>query len=154
MKLSEIIQPACIRIPVNAAEKVGAIRELVDLLGEAGQISDSETVFHAVLEREQTRSTGIGKGLAVPHGKSPACSKLVMALGRPATPIDFGSRDDRPVDVVVLLVSPPDQTGPHIQALARVSRLMLNESFRKELAAAESADAAYEAILRYDAELG
>lgn len=153
MKLSEILHPSAIRIPVNATDKVGAIRELVDVLAEAGRIKDVEAIFHAVIEREQTRSTGIGKGLAVPHGKSAACTDLVMSLGRPATPIDFGSRDDRPVDVIVLLVSPLDQTGPHIQALARVSRLMLNEGFRKELAAAPNADAAYQAVLHFDGEL-
>lgn len=153
MKLSEIIHPNAIRIPVHATDKVGAIRELVDVLADTNRVKDADAVFHAVIEREQTRSTGIGKGLAVPHGKSAACESLVMSLGRPATPIDFGSRDDRPVDVIVLLVSPPDQTGPHIQALARVSRLMLNDGFRKELAAAPDADAAYQAILHFDGDL-
>lgn len=153
MKLSQIIRPACVKVPLAATDKVAAIRELVELLSQAGLISDTEAVFHCVLEREQTRSTGIGKGLAVPHGKCAACKELVMALGKPATPIDFGSRDERPVDVIVLLASPLDQTGPHIQALARVSRLMLNEAFRRELAAARDGHEAYEAILRHDGEL-
>jgi len=154
MKLSEILRPECVKVPLAAADKLGAIRELVSLLGQAGLVSDAETVLHSVLEREQMRSTGIGRGLAVPHGKSAACKALVMALGKPASPIDFGSRDERPVDVIVLLASPPDQTGPHIQALARVSRLMLNEAFRCELAQAEDGQSAYRAILRHDGELG
>jgi fructose-specific phosphotransferase system IIA component len=146
MKLSTILNESCVKVPLAANEKKAAISELVDLLVESGQVRDRDGLLNAVLAREQTRSTGIGRGLAVPHGKSSACHQLVMAVGKPSEPIDFGSIDGQPVDVIVLLASPPDQTGPHIQALARISRLMLMEPFRKAVSDANSAGELYHII--------
>ena len=140
MKLTEILSPQCVRVPLVAADKTGVITELVDLLAEQGRIADRDQVLTAVLNRERTASTGIGRGLAVPHGKSAGCSELVMAMGKPSPPMDFESKDGEPVEIVVLLASPPDKTGPHIQALARISRLMLLDSFRAALAEATTAD--------------
>jgi fructose-specific phosphotransferase system IIA component len=151
MKLTDILSPASIKMPLATTDKTAVIGELVDLLGQQGLLRDSEEVRNCVLERERTRSTGIGNGLAVPHGKSPACDNLVMAIGVPNQPLDFESKDGQPVNFVVLLVSPPDQTGPHIQALARVSRLMLMEKFRTALARAGSAQEIYEIIARHEA---
>lgn len=150
MKLTEILDPSCVAAKLPATEKQAAITMLVDLLAENGQISDRDQVLHAVLERESTRSTGIGDGLAVPHGKSGGCSRLVMALGCPVEPIEFDSADGKPVDLIVLLASPPDQTGPHIQALARVSRLMLAPSFREQLRTADTPEAAYKVIADHE----
>ena len=146
MKLIDILSRSCIRVPLNATEKEAAITELVDLLLEAGKIRDRDAMLRSVLERENTRSTGIGYGLAVPHGKSEACPKLAMAVGRPVEPIDFQSRDGQPANIVVLLASPLTQTGPHIQALARISRLMLIEQFRQKLADADSAESFFDII--------
>ncbi len=150
MKLTDLFSADCVKVPMDATDKIGAIKELVDLLAERGRISDRDLVLKAVLERESTRSTGIGKGLAVPHGKCSACSELVIAVGKPAEPIDFESKDGQPVDLVVLLASPPDQTGPHIQALARISRLMLIGSFHSALAKARSADEVYGIIAGHE----
>ena len=151
MRLTDILSRACVRVPLKAADKTGVITELVDLLAEAGKITDRDAVLRAVLDREATRSTAIGYGLAVPHGKSPGCPKLTIALGRAAKPIDFESKDGQPANIIVLLASPPEQTGPHIQALARISRLMLMEPFRQALAEAPTADALYEIVRRHEA---
>lgn len=150
MKLTEILDPSCIAAKLPATDKNTAITMLVDLLSQNGQISDRDQVLTAVLEREATRSTGIGDGLAVPHGKSRGCSRLVMALGCPVEPIEFDSADGKPVDLIVLLASPPEQTGPHIQALARVSRLMLSTEFRDQLRHAETPEAAYKIIAEHE----
>lgn len=150
MKLTDILSRSCIRVPLKATDKTGAITELVDLLAEAGKIRDRDAVLKSVLEREKTRSTGIGYGLAVPHGKSEACPSLAMAVGRPIEPIDFESRDGQPANIIALLASPPDQTGPHIQALARISRLMLIEQFRQKLARADSAEAFFDVISEHE----
>jgi len=150
MKLTELLSRSCVRVPLQAGDKTGAITELVGLLADNGRFADRAAVLKAVLEREQTRSTGIGYGLAVPHGKSAACPELAIAMGKPAAPIEFGSIDGRPVNFIVLLASPPERTGPHIQALARVSRLMLGEDFRKDVAAAATADELYDTILRHE----
>ena len=151
MRLTDILSRACVRVPLKAADKAGVITELVDLLAEAGKITDRDAVLRAVLDREATRSTAIGYGLAVPHGKSPGCPKLTIALGRAAKQIDFESKDGQPANIIVLLASPPEQTGPHIQALARISRLMLMEPFRQALAEAPTADALYEIVRRHEA---
>jgi fructose-specific phosphotransferase system IIA component len=150
MKLAEILSPECIRAPLTSNEKTEAITELVDLLVETGKLADRDGALEAVLAREATRSTGIGYGLAVPHGKCSGCSQLAMAVGRPASPIEFDSADGKPVELVVLLASPPDQTGPHIQALARISRLMLMEAFRTRIAEAQGADEIYGIITSYE----
>ncbi len=150
MKLTSILTPDCVRAPMKATSKIEAITELVDLLADAGRVGDRDRVLKAVLDRERTASTGIGQGLAVPHGKCSGCSGLVMAIGKPAEPLEFDSKDGRPVEIVVLLASPPDKTGPHIQALARISRLMLMESFRGEVARARNSEELWEIIRRHE----
>lgn len=149
MRITEILDKSCIRVPLEAGDKDAAIRELVGLLHEAGKLDNREMVLEAILARERTRTTGIGRGLAVPHGKSAGCPSLVMAIGKPARPIDFKSTDGKPCDLVVLLASPIDRTGPHIQALAGISRLWLNEEFCREVNGADSIDAVYAAIERH-----
>ena len=150
MKLTEILTPECIRVPLQATAKSEAITELVHLLAEHGRISDRDVVLKAVMEREATRSTGIGHGLAVPHCKSAACATLAAAIGKPAQPLDFESKDGQPVSFVVLLVSPLNQTGPHIQALARISRLMLTEHFRNDLAKADTGEEVFRIIAQHE----
>ena len=150
MKLTSILPRDCVRAPMKATTKIEAITELVDLLASSGRVNDRDRVLQAVLDRERTASTGIGQGLAVPHGKCAGCDELVMAIGKPAEPLDFDSKDDRPVEIVVLLASPPNKTGPHIQALARISRLMLMESFRGEVARARTSDELWEIIRQHE----
>ena len=146
MRLTQILQPACIKVPLDAKDKQLVITELVDLLDANGLLLDRKTVLEAVLAREQTRSTGIGSGIAIPHGKCKAVKELVMAVGIAHEPIDFASVDEKPVTIVLLLVSPANQTGPHIQALARISRLMLDEKFTQGLEKAPSAEHVYELL--------
>lgn len=147
MKLTDILSGDCILAPMDAANKSDAIRQLVRVLAQTGRCNDEQALLTAVLEREAIRSTGVGHGLAVPHAKCRYCNGLVVALGRPKKPLDFMSKDGRPVDLIVLLASPPDQTGPHIQALARISRLMLMDDFRRLVADAPDAAAIYQVIL-------
>ena len=150
MKLTDILTRECVCVPLKASEKTEAITELADILAEHKRITDRDPVLQAVLERERAASTGIGQGLAVPHGKSAGCTELVMAVGKPATPMDFDSKDGKPVEIVALLASPPDKTGPHIQALAQIARLMLLDRFRAELAQAQTADELYEIIRHHE----
>jgi len=144
MMLTRIMQPTCVKVPVESKNKKAVIEELVDLLDNGGLLSSRSEVLDAVMKREQTRSTGIGSGIAIPHGKSRGVKELAMAVGIAREPIDFASVDSKPVSIVILLVSPPDQTGPHIQALARISKLMLDAQFRMNLENARSAEEAYE----------
>jgi mannitol/fructose-specific phosphotransferase system IIA component (Ntr-type) len=150
MELSNILTPDRIRVPLAPADKLGVISQLVDLLAGTGGLLDRDAALEAVLKREAERTTGIGYGLAIPHGKSDGCERLVIAAGKPAAPVDFQSLDGRPVTFVVLLISPPDQTGPHIQALAKISRLMNIEGFRNAVAQAATAQELHQAIAAHE----
>lgn len=153
MRLTDILKPENIKVPLEATDKSQAIHELVDLLGANGEVNSPKKVLDAVLEREATRSTGIGAGLAIPHGKTDGTDHLVMAIGKPAQPIDFASIDGRPVNIIWLLSSPPDQTGPHIHALARISRLMTVDDFRSTLTAADTPQKVFDAIAAQEAKM-
>lgn len=146
MNLTQILQPSCVKVPLESKEKQSVITELVDLLNDNGLLLDRDVVLAAVLMREQTQSTGIGSGIAIPHGKCKAVKELVIAIGIAEEPIEFESVDEKPVKIIILLVSPADQTGPHIQALARISKLMLDEQFKQGLEGATSADEVYELL--------
>ncbi len=150
MQLTDILKDDCVKVPLDATDKQAAIYELIDLLAERGCVTNTEALKQAVWHRETTRTTGIGHGLAIPHGKSDCCDHLVMAIGKPAKPIDFQSIDGKPVNVIILLVSPADQTGPHIQALAHISRMMTNDDFRAAIRQADSGDAVYQLIAEHD----
>lgn len=137
MTVTDLLDPQCVVVPLNASTKREAIDGLVDAMASTGRVSDAAAVKKAVWEREQQRSTGIGEGLAIPHGKTPAAHGLCLAVGRLASPIEYDSIDRKPVRLVVLLVSPPERTSDHIQALGRISRLMTSPSFREQVYAAE-----------------
>jgi fructose-specific phosphotransferase system IIA component len=140
MILSQILQPSCVRVPLEGKDKRSVITELVNVLDGSKLLLNKDVALQAVLTREQTKSTGIGSGIAIPHGKCKAVKELVMAVGIASRAIDFGSVDGEPVSIVILLISPSDQTGPHIQAVAKISRLMLDEVFRNKLQKASSAE--------------
>lgn len=146
MRLSEMLKPQNIKLGLEAKTKTDAISELVNLLAANGEVGDAKKVLDSVLEREATRTTGIGNGLAIPHGKCPGTDHLVMAVGKAATPIDFQAIDGRPVTWIWLLSSPPDKTGPHIHALARISRLMTIDKFRAGLAQAKTPQEVFDII--------
>ncbi len=148
IKILDILSPQAVKVPLESDQKKPAIEELVDLLGAAGQIGDPEALKRAVWEREVQRSTGIGEGLAIPHGKHPSVRRLVMAIGRPAQPIEFDAIDRKPVRLIVLLASPPDRTSDHIQALGKISRLMTNAALREATYSAESNEKLYELFRR------
>ena len=144
MNVLEILSPQSIKVPLAAVDKKSAIEELVDILAASGQITQPDELKRVVWEREQQRTTGIGEGLAIPHGKIVGSRGLSIAIGRPAQPIDFGAIDNKPVKLVVLLASPPDKTTDHIQALGKISRLMADPKFRFAAYQAASAQALYD----------
>lgn len=146
MTITEILQQSCIKVPLEGKDKKAVIVELVDLLDANGLLLNRDTVLDAVMARERTRSTGIGSRIAVPHGKCDAVKELVMSIGIAAEPIDFESVDGKPVAIIILLVSPANQTGPHIQALAKISKLMLDEDFKQELEKTTSPEDAYKLL--------
>lgn len=150
MRLIEILQPDCIKVPLESHEKQAAIYELVELLAEKVGIDDVDELKQAVWQRESTRTTGIGHGVGIPHGKCKGAKKLQMAVGIAEKPIDFGAIDGKPVELILLLASPMDQTGPHIQALAQISRMLTDEALRGRIKTAHDPDQLYHVIEQYE----
>ena len=148
MNLTKILEQKSIKVGFESSDKKEVIKELVDLLETNGLLNNCAEVLESVLIREKTRSTGIGSGIAIPHGKCCSIKELIMAIGISTEPIEFESVDGKGVSIVLLLLSPSDQTGPHIQALASISRLMLDEEFRMSLVNAGSAEQVYELIIK------
>ena len=153
MRLTDILKPENIKVPLTSTTKTDAIGELVTLLAQNKAITDAKKVLDSVLDREATRTTGIGNGLAIPHGKCTGTADLVMAIGKAGTPIDFQAIDGRPVTLIWLLTSPPDKTGPHIHALARISRLMTIDKFRQALNTAQTSQDVYDIIVKQESTL-
>ena len=146
MNLLDILGPDCVKVPLASTDKHDIINELVDVLASVKKVTDPAALKDAVWTREKTRTTGIGHALAIPHGKSAGVPDLAMAIGKPSVPVDFQSIDNKPVRLVVLLASPLDRTSDHIQALARISRLMTVEEFRNRIYDAGSAEEIYELL--------
>ena len=153
MNLAEIIHLEHIRVPLQSTTKQDCIAELVDLLAAGGRVLDRNGFLQAVMDREKLRTTGIGKGLAIPHGKSKHCTGLVMAVGKPAAPIPFDAIDQKPVWIIALLGTPPELGGLHIQALAKLTRISIIEKNRLAFQTADSAAALYHAMMQADAAL-
>ena len=146
MNLKDLLSKEVIKIPLVSTEKNKIIEEMVDVLDAAGLIDNRDSVLSAVLKREQVMSTGMGYGIAIPHAKTDGVKKLTAAFGITKQNVDFQSIDNKPVRIVFLLVGPTGETGPHLKALSRISRLMHRKEFRDQLAAARSAKEVIEAI--------
>lgn len=143
MKFADFVCTAAIRPQLQSDDKNSVIIELVDSLVEAGQITaeDKSEIVDAVMKREDLGSTGIGRGVAVPHTKHPVVDKLVGTVGVSSNGIDFNSLDGENVQLFFLLVSPPDRPGDHLRALENITRhLRENEMFLKFLKQSKTAD--------------
>lgn len=146
MRLADVLTPTRIRIPLHASDKEGVLRELVELLlaGNGGSVDE---VLAAVLERERQFPTGIGYGVAVPHGKTPAVSSLRVVAGTTAAPVPYEAIDGEPVRLFFLLAGPESQAGAHVKALSRISRLVRREPVRARLLGARSAEEFYRSLV-------
>ncbi len=133
MKVLEFLDPTSIRLELKSLSKQDVILELCELLKANGKINDLAPVAAALMEREKLGSTGIGQGVAIPHGKSDATPTLVGALGISRKGVQFDSLDGEPVHVIFMLVAPNDSSGQHLKALARVSRLLKDKFFRQAI---------------------
>ena len=139
MHVMEFLVHQAVSCDVKGQTKDEVIRELVGLLAQSGTIKDkdSDKLVKILLDREALGSTGIGQGVAIPHGKSNCVSRLVAAFGISHTGVKFDSLDGEPVQIFFLLVAPEDSAGPHLKALARISRLLKDRHFREGLKASK-----------------
>jgi mannitol/fructose-specific phosphotransferase system IIA component (Ntr-type) len=134
--LSELLTPERVRVPLRGASKEALLEELVGVLRDAGAVVDAGAVLGAVRQREQVLSTGVGSGVAIPHGKAESVPALAMAAGVTGEPVEFDALDGQPVRLLFLLVAPDSAAGDHVKALGRISRLVRRDGFRERLMAA------------------
>jgi len=140
LELTEFISPQLIRLELSSTQKVDAIKELIDLLDKAGFLTDADAFLKSVLEREKVGSTGIGKGIAIPHSRTATVREVVVAVGRSKEGIEFEALDSRPVHLIFLIAAPIESGGLYLKALARLSRLLRYQEFRNELMEAKTAE--------------
>lgn len=142
MKFSDFVRTKAICAELNSSDKESVISELVDALLQAGDIkaADREDIIKAIMKREELGSTGIGRGIAVPHTKHPSVTKLVGTVGVSTDGVDFDSLDGEKVQLFFLLVSPPDRPGDHLRALENISRQLRDETFCRFLKQSKNAD--------------
>lgn len=139
MKIMDFLSSEAVTVALKGPTKKEAITELAALLQQAKKIKSIPETVKILMERETLGSTGIGQGIAIPHGKSPEVSEIVAAFGVAKGGVDFESLDGEPVYLVFLLVAPPDAQGEHLKALAKISRLLKDKFFRQALREAEDA---------------
>ncbi|HEV2972326.1 MAG TPA: PTS sugar transporter subunit IIA [Pirellulales bacterium] len=140
MKFADFVSYEAIRPGLGADDKPGVIRELTQALLEAGKLRAGEIdgIVKAVMKREELGSTGIGRGVAVPHTKHPSVERLVGTVGVSQEGVDFDSLDGEKVQLFFLLISPPDRPGDHLRALENISRQLRDETFCKFLKQAKT----------------
>lgn len=133
MKITDILLKECVILHSNAQNKDAILNELLETLGHTKTVLNKDEVKKAVLERENIMSTGIGNEFALPHGKTNAVTDTIGALATLDHPIDFDSLDNRPVNVVFMLLGRENAVGVHLRLLSRISRMMNDDTFRKRI---------------------
>ena len=146
MNLKKVLSPDTVWVDLKADTKEGIIEEMIDRLMAAGRIKDREGALKAVLDREAKMSTGMQNGVAIPHGKSECIKSLVAAIGLNKAGVNFDSMDGSPCTIFIMTLSPAKRTGPHIQFLAEVSRLINQPAERERLLAAKTQTEIYEIL--------
>lgn len=131
--IRDLLQSDLIIAEIGSRDKMGVIREFARAITSTGRVQDEEGLVRVLLERESLGSTGIGGGVAIPHGKLHALTEMTVAFGRSSAGVDFESLDAKPVHLFFLLVTPEDRPGEHLRALARISRILKNPGLREQL---------------------
>jgi PTS system nitrogen regulatory IIA component len=150
MKIMSFLETRAITLDLKGKDKRSIIKEMVEALAEHRKVKDQEEALKSVIEREKLGSTGVGLGVAIPHGRTDAVDKLVGALGISQEGVDFDSLDGEPVHFVFLILSPLEATGDYLRAISRVSRFFKDRYFREALKNVTSVDEAVKIIKQED----
>ncbi len=150
MKISELLKQKLIIADLKASSKNLALEEMVACLSSHRQGIDPKDLYTVLIEREKLGSTGIGNGIAIPHGKLEGLDSICLVFARSTGGIEFESLDGKPVHLIFLLVAPFNSAGVHLKALARLSRLLKEKSFRDNLSAAPDADELFKIVVAED----
>jgi len=138
MKVTDILTENFIIVELRSNQKIGAINELLELFNSDDRVLDFEKMKVSVLEREKIMSTGVGKGFAIPHGKTSGVKEILAAFGKSTKPIEYDSLDGKPVQLIFLLIGRENMVSAHIKLLSRISRMMNKDEFRQKLIDAKS----------------
>lgn len=146
MKLTGLLDESVINVELESIDKDEVFAEMVEMLVRVGRLGDRDAALDAIRSREAMATTGIGSGVAVPHGKSPTVGQLTGALGISREGIDYEATDDEPVHVVFLVLAEANNPGPHVECLGEIARLLQVQGFYDRLRRAESAEEALAVI--------
>ncbi len=150
MKIKQILAKESVSPALQASTKEQALSELAMLMGRHCPEVPTEEIFRVLMEREKLGSTGIGNGVAIPHGKIPQLSQIVSGFGRSLTGVPFDSQDGKPAHLFFVLLAPENAASLHLKALARLSRLLKDVHFRNKLLEAHNEDELYQDIVEED----
>ncbi len=149
MNLSDLLQPDAVLPSLHAQSKKQVLQEVSATAARLTGLSERE-VFDTLLQRERLGSTGVGQGVAIPHGKLRALDRLVGVFARLARPVDFDSLDDQPVDLVFVLLAPESAGADHLKALARIARVLRDPAMAQKLRTAQDASGLYAVLTGLD----
>lgn len=148
MKITDFLDKRAIKIGLSAAKKEDILKELVSVLAQVKDLGDEKAIVKALLERESLGSTGIGQGIAIPHGKTDRVKELTAVLGVSRQGVNFDALDGESVYIFFLLVAPKDAAGPHLKALAQISRLLRDSYFCQLIKRCQTPEEIYDLIKR------
>ncbi|AEJ19018.1 PTS sugar transporter subunit IIA [Gracilinema caldarium] len=137
---SGILDKSCVEIDVEARNKEEVIQKAVQMLEQAGKITQGDSIYHDIMAREQLATTAIGEGIAVPHALSDAMQATVMAVVRLKSPIDYDAPDGKPVDLFFIMAGPKNDTAYHLKLLSKLARLLHDPHFREQARRASSSE--------------
>jgi len=152
MKIIDLLTPNCILPDLHATSKRGVLEELAATLVPGPEGLHLQKVVEVLQDRERLGSTGIGDNIAIPHGKLPQLSRLLLVFGRSLKGVDFDSMDGKPCHLFFMLLAPVNSAGLHLQALAKISRMLMSQAFRDNLMKAAGAEELLRLIAERDAE--
>jgi len=152
MKLHEILKESNIIPELEAKDKIGVLEELAELISDHEPDIDKGALVKVLVERERLGSTGIGDGVAIPHGKMQGVTHPVISIGRSKQGLDFESMDGQPVHLFFLLIAPENSSGIHLQVLAKIAKMLKNRDFRRKLMEPVTREELYQTIIATDEE--
>lgn len=154
MKITDILQPSAILLNTAFTKKEDALDAMIDALVSGGHITKPDEARKAVFDREKIMSTGIGKGFALPHGKTNHITETVGAFMTLSEPLDFQALDQQPVTIIFMLIGRENTVGTHLRLLSRISRLMNKDSFRDSVSAAQTPEQVIALFAAEEEEMG
>ena len=146
-RLSEVLSLDCVKVPLSGINREEVIRELIEILATKSVFDNKEEIYKSILERERIMTTGVGNNIAIPHCKNDSCKDFRLALGVTDEDIEFQSVDQKPVNIIFLLVGPNTSAGTHIKLLSRITRLLSQNDVREKLKSLKSAEEVHNLML-------